>query len=74
MIKYKEFAARLEEAKESLVESTMRMNEWLSNNENCRVINVETIYGRYGTRFAHYDGEKIGVVGVRLWYSIDQAT
>jgi hypothetical protein len=41
----------------------------LSQNNDCAAISIETIYGRNGERRPHYDGEEIGIVGLRLWYS-----
>ena len=73
-VESKEFAARLKDPNESLSQSTERLNKWLSQNNDCAVINIETIYGRCGERRAHYDGEEIGIVGLRLWYFKPQAT
>lgn len=70
MIESKEFTAGLENAANSLVESKKLMNTWLAENSGCEVISVETIYGRFGSLRAHYEGESLGIVGVRLWYSV----
>lgn len=68
VVKSMEFAPGIKEADKSLTVATEELNKWLSENPGVEVINIETIYGRYGTRQAHYDGEAIGIVGLRLWF------
>lgn len=70
----KEFEAGMRNPAESLAKATERMNKWLSQQTDCSVINIETIYGRYGKRQAHFDGEELGIVGLRLWYSSSKAS
>jgi hypothetical protein len=63
-----EFSPGKEDARQAIAEAKEQLNQWLALHANCQIINIETIYGRYGTHRAHYDGESLGVAGIRVWY------
>jgi hypothetical protein len=63
-----EFSPNKENAQQALAEAKELLNQWLALHADCQIINIETIHGRYGTYRAHYDGESLGIAGIRVWY------
>lgn len=62
-IDYRYFKGAIDDARDA-------MNEWASAN-TVRILNVETVTGRHGTRKEPYPGEENEVAGLRVWFAAD---